>query len=460
MDKVTPRTLALAVYIEETAERLMSRPDTEGPAAGLMFLGNWQDAVPRLLIYDPVLDAVEIRVWLIVRTLVQHGTMTAFPTYDQISAIAGVARASIAAALMILRITRWLTLCAKVRNRKGQYRGNIYALHDEPITLADALHLDPGYIVFLQNVRSHGNPRVSRIAEAVWATIQDEIDQGKDALGATTLSRIDARHAAQQAIETYNTPPGTATADIPATIPVDSFFSVTEIHRTGLKDVQDHQVQNLNLVNHDASSQVQNLNLAGENKNNEKNQQDDIQVQNLNLGSSNSELGDRSSSCSSYIYKKTTTTTTDGYIKPPRTRANLGAGLVFPLALSPQEQQLALIPLERIAPDTRQDVLDQLAWRIADGKASGNLVRNHLAYLAQLCNEVVAGTFVFSGGQRIREARERQRKEGAIEAKRKQDIAEEGHRMNGHLEQTDPRLAARIKGMQEKARRGGAGCTT
>ncbi|MFZ5593681.1 MAG: STY4528 family pathogenicity island replication protein [Pseudomonadota bacterium] len=458
MDKVTPRTLALAVYIEETAERLMSGPDTKGPEAGLMFLGNWQDAVPRLLIYDPVLDAVEIRVWLIVRTLVQHGTMTAFPTYDQISAIAGVARASIAAALMILRITRWLTLCAKVRNRKGQYRGNIYALHDEPITLADALHLDPGYIVFLQNMRSHGNPRVSRMAEAVWATIKDEIDQGKDALSATTLSRIDARHAAQQAIETHNTPPGTATADIPATIPVDSFFSVNGIHRARLKDERDHQVQNLNLVSPDASSQVQNLNLAGENKNNKENQQDDIQVQNLNLGSSNFELG--RSSCSSYIYKKTTTTTTDSYVKPPRERANLGTDLVFPSALPPQEQQLALIPLERIAPDTRQDVLDQLAWRIADGKASGNLVRNHLAYLAQLCNEVVAGTFVFSGGQRIREARERQRKEGAIEAKRKQEIAQEGQGMNRRLEQTDPRLAARIKGMQEKAKRGGAPCAT
>lgn len=459
MDKVTPRTLALAVYIEETAERLMSGPNIEGPAAGLMFLGNWQDAVPRLLIYDPVLDAVEIRVWLIVRTLVQHGTMTAFPTYDQISAIAGVARASIAAALMILRITRWLTLCAKVRNRKGQYRGNIYALHDEPITLADALHLDPGYIVFLQNMRSHGNPRVSRMAEAVWATIKDEIDQGKDALESTTLSRIDARHAAQQAIEAHNTPPGTATADIPAAIPVDSFFSVGEMHRAGLKDERDHQVQNLNLVNPDAPSQVQILNLAGENLNNDKIQQDNIKVQNLNLGSSNFELG-RSSSCSSYIYKKTTTTTTDGCIKPPRARTNLGADLIFPPALSPQEQQLALLPLERIAPETRQDVLDQLAWRIADGKASGNRVRNPLAYLAQLCNEVVAGTFVFSGGQRMRDAREHQRKEEEMEAERKQSIAQEGQRMNRRLEQTDPKLAARIKGLQEKAKGGGARCAT
>ncbi len=440
MDKVTPKTLALAVYIAETAERLISGPNVESPAVGLMFLGNWQDAIPRLLIYDPVLDDLEIRVWMIVRTLVQHGTMTAFPTYDRLSAVTRASRASIAAALMILRITRWLTLCAKVRNRKGQYRGNIYALHDEPITLADVLYLDPGYIAFLQDMRSHGNPRVSRMAEAVWATIKDEIDQGKDALESTTLSRIDARHAAQQAIETH--------------IPVDSFFSVGEIHKARLKDEQDHQVQNLNLVNPDAHSQVQILNLAGENKNNKENQQDDIQVQNLNLGSSNFELG-RSSSCSSYIYKKTTTTTTDGYIKPPRARTNLAADLVFPPALSPQEQQLALLPLERIAPDSRQDVLDQLAWRIADGKAGGNLVRNHLAYLAQLCNEVVAGTFVFSGGLRIREARERQRKEDEMEAKRKQEIAEEGLRMNGC-----PKLAARIKGIQEKARRGGAACTT
>jgi hypothetical protein len=425
---VTPRTAALAAYIEQMAKRFEESPDFLGDKQKdmLLYLGNWHDTVPRLLLYDPLLNSNDKVVWITHKTCSDPRMATAAPDAGWVAEQLKIARNSAMWSTQMLRVTRWLSLCAriKIRDDKGQFSGykHIHALHDEPVTLADALYLDPGYIDFLRGLQSHSYSRLSQAACRVLAAIQEDIEAGKDTLAATTLPRVEARLVAQQEI-------GMIEASDTGSVVADPFFSsrftAAQILSTG-SEITAAQI--LSTGSEITAAQI------------------------LSCG--------ESSSCSSYIYKKTTTTTTDGYIKPPRARADLPADLVFPPALSPQEQQLALIPLERITPDVRQDVLDQLAWRITDGKASGNLVRNHLAYLAQLCNEVVAGTFVFSGGQRIREARERQRKEEAIEAKRKQGIAEEGQRMNGRLEQTDPRLAARIKGMQEKARRGGAPCAT
>ena len=52
--------------------------------------------------------------------------------------------------LQVLRALRWITLCQVVRGADGQYRGAIYAQHDEPISLAETLLLDSTYLDFLQ----------------------------------------------------------------------------------------------------------------------------------------------------------------------------------------------------------------------------------------------------------------------------------------------------------------------
>lgn len=49
-------------------------------------------------------------------------------------------RETVAKALTVLRLTRWLSLGRKVRNEiSGQVQGNVYLLHDEPVTPAEAL---------------------------------------------------------------------------------------------------------------------------------------------------------------------------------------------------------------------------------------------------------------------------------------------------------------------------------
>jgi len=123
-------------------------------------------------------------VWMVI---CQHGqaesTSAAFPSYAQIAREANIASTStVSRAIALLRATRWLSLCARVRDAGGRFRGNVYALHDEPLPLADTLHLDPGYMQFLAEAHRHHHARVRRVAEAALATIDEDIAAGVDVL--------------------------------------------------------------------------------------------------------------------------------------------------------------------------------------------------------------------------------------------------------------------------------------
>ncbi len=116
----------------------------------MLYLGNWQDPIPRLLILDRTLDASDVRLWAYLRTLfTQPGMPTAFPSYKDIQRDLPMAKATLAGCISILRATRWITRCATVRDGRGRYKGNIYALHNEPLNLADTLYLDDEYMAFL-----------------------------------------------------------------------------------------------------------------------------------------------------------------------------------------------------------------------------------------------------------------------------------------------------------------------
>ncbi|MGH8568654.1 MAG: STY4528 family pathogenicity island replication protein, partial [Gammaproteobacteria bacterium] len=82
---------------------------------------------------DPVLDPVDSRVFAVLWLWAKHEGRgaTAFPSYPTLLARCNVqSRATLARSLAILRITRWVTLCRRVRDQNGRNRGNIYALHE------------------------------------------------------------------------------------------------------------------------------------------------------------------------------------------------------------------------------------------------------------------------------------------------------------------------------------------
>ena len=403
-DTITPKTRALAAYIEAAVKHLSTRPDTGDAPDGLLFLGNRQDAIPRLLIFDPILDAAAVRICMILRTLSQGTAASSFPTYDQLARHANLTRPTVARVMIMLRATRWLTMLGrKIRNSRGQIKGNLYTLHDDPLPLADTLYLDPGYIDFLYTLQAHPHNHARRIAGLILSSIQDDITEQRDVTSIQTLAQTGARCMAQRMIEA----PEHADHD------ESQFFAAGHRH---LKELQQpiHLVKNFNQVEKisdpdlvknfnyvdpvDNSDLVKNFNYADEKDDGDNNQQlsEEVKIFYADAPVDNSR--------SSYIYKKTTTTTTDS----TRARETDGtlAGLVFPAQLTQAEQTLARIPLAKLETPHQQAVLDELAGQILAKKRKGDAIRNPLSYLAHLCKRVQDGTFVPCTGVKVAQQRE------------------------------------------------------
>ena len=185
MDKSTanvrPEILALGTLIETTVERTLDN-GSKRPGDGMLFLGSRLTTFPVRVVQDRVLEPVDKLVWMIILLQARaSSTQAAFPSYDYIQKTANIAsKSTVARSIAVLRATRWLTLCARVRERSGRYGGNVYALHAAPLSLADVLHLDSGYMAFLQNAQQHAHARVQRVANGVLESLDAEIRNGVD----------------------------------------------------------------------------------------------------------------------------------------------------------------------------------------------------------------------------------------------------------------------------------------
>ena len=178
---IRPETLALDKLIKATIARVEASPDG-GAADTVLFLGNRHQSFPTAVIRDPVLEPVDKLVWMVIMLAVREtGANTSFPSYEAISRMANVSsRSTIARAISILRASRWLTLCGRMRKASGRFRGNVYALHDEPLPLADVIHLDGDYMDFLNKGVSHGHARVRTVAKGVLASIDEDVRGGQN----------------------------------------------------------------------------------------------------------------------------------------------------------------------------------------------------------------------------------------------------------------------------------------
>ncbi|MFV0276201.1 MAG: STY4528 family pathogenicity island replication protein, partial [Parahaliea sp.] len=171
-----PETVALDALIKATVAGLVGEGE-QAPPEAMLFLGNWHQSIPSLVIQDPILEPVDKVVWMVIMSHAREtGSRTAFPDYDTIASHTNIASTStVARAIAILRLTRWLTLCARARQKSGRFTGNIYVLHDEPLPLRDALHLDAAYMAFVQQSEQHHHGRVRAVAQSVLASLDESI---------------------------------------------------------------------------------------------------------------------------------------------------------------------------------------------------------------------------------------------------------------------------------------------
>ena len=359
---IRSETLALDALIQETIAQAEASTG-QGLADRMLFLGNRHQSFPTAVVKDPVLEPVDKLVWMVIMLSVREtGGTTLFPRYEAIGKMANVSsRSTIARAIAILRVTRWLTLCARVRKTSGRFHGNVYALHDEPLPLVDALHLDADYMSFLDDSRGHGHARVRTVAQGVLDSMDEDIQAGLD----ICAQAHQIEHRIQSTVATQSGYPR-------------RFFSFT---RNVVKRLRSDSIQQKGgEIHHD-----QNSNTVGD------------RVRNSNAQKSNS------GSCSSYINKTTTTST-----GKPSNFALTGEDnqpLVYPARLCDNHREIAVRYLSTLAPEQRQPVLDELEGRFqAEGKGM-NPVYDELSFLNSLCNKMRRGKFLPNLGVKVRDRR-------------------------------------------------------
>jgi len=378
---VSPSTERLGAFIQQSLAQLQA---TRAATEGILFLGTWSDSIPRLLIRDPILKPTEVRLWAVIRTLLDPSRPAVMPAHDVLASLCNVgSRTTIASAIAVLRCTRWLSLCATMRDSGGRFAGHVYALHDEPTTLGDALYLDPGYVTYLHEMTAHAHARVQRIARGVLATIEDRITVGEDVTRDTVWP-----------VRAYERLRFLESLDTNTDASLDTPFAIAHRHQTALRSPT-HRVQNLDTVPEDVSGRRNGLAEPTAEP-----ETADHRVQ--------KKMNTVSCSSSKQIYKKTTTTKDVHDF-------DHHAPWIWPDRLSPAERALVAGYFGGLEASTVQDVLDELAGRLRN--AGGAPVRNPVGWLIGSCKRAAAGTFQLTSlGLAVRQARSREARMAAQDA--------------------------------------------
>lgn len=163
--------LPLSALLDAATRHIPPAPNRALPNDGFLFSGNRHDSVPRRLLLDTRLTPLERNAWQVFRLLLNEDGVTAFPTYEALrpylASMPCTSKAShetVARALTLLRLTRWLSLVRRRRDPgTGRIQGNLYVLHDEPLTPFEAMQLDPDYLGLLSQGLTHASKAVRRV---------------------------------------------------------------------------------------------------------------------------------------------------------------------------------------------------------------------------------------------------------------------------------------------------------
>ena len=365
----------LSERIESEINRLSHDTKASNLTDSLVFIGNWQDAIPRSIWVDSLLTAIDVRCWGIIRTQAVNGSAVMLSLNHLLKETLGYSNATISRVIFILRLSRWISLCSTLRTQNGKFRGNIYAIHDNPVSLEDAIYLDSHYIEFVKKQTSHKNHSISVLAKSVWQNISDTVQQ-QTAFQSSSINQ-GVYHGLNQLVNQQG----------PKTNQV--------IHVYNLNLGENSQVQKLNMA---TKHQVQFLNVVGQKTESIENQQHSIHVQKLNVAPL------CSSRCSSSsLNNKTPPTDISKYEKK-----EIQENLIYPKVFNANENKLANMYLKKIEIDVQQNFLDETAAQIKQRSKTNNPIRNPIGFLAWLCNEHEKGnTYLTSAYLKYQEQRAR-----------------------------------------------------
>ncbi|VFR32288.1 FIG141751: hypothetical protein in PFGI-1-like cluster [plant metagenome] len=335
--------VALAALFDEALQNLQPSPGTAAPQDGFLFSGNRHESVPRALFLDRRLTPLERNAWQVFRLQLNDDGLTAFPTYDQLRPYLAstpcstqASHETVARALTLLRLTRWLSLVRRRRDpRTGRIQGNLYVLHDEPLSPFEAMQLDPDYLGLVSHALTHA----SKAVQTVGLHTLREIGEDPMISGRTLPSRL---QVLTQRMARHGWGPG-------------SYPQVSAIH-----DSEEGS--------------------------------DDL-LRNLTGPSSESEAGPKPVSDGSLRNPKEDRTVRKDSINEVRTvpRARALHDLQLPerfLRLKDEQQAGALVALRQVDEHQRQAVLDEWAAR-----CRGSAVRNPAGYLFGIIQKALRGEF-------------------------------------------------------------------
>jgi len=342
----------LAALLED-ALRGLAPPQSSSPVGdGFLYSGNRQESVPRALLLDRRLTPLERNAWQVFRLLLNADGVTAFPTYDQLRLYLAstpcaeqASHETVARTLTLLRLTRWLSLVRRRRDSKsGRLLGNLYVLHDEPLTPYEAMQLDPEYLGLVSHSLDHASKAIRQVGYyAIRELAEDPLLSGR--LLPTRLQVL-AQRMAQSRVEAGNVLPQEA----------------------------------------------------------DKHESDELLESPLRNGgspSSDSEVGGKSRQTGPLRHpKQDRTEVLNTRIKrsvrtEPYARAHQDLRLPERfLALKDEQQAGALVALQQVEAELRQAVLDEWAAR-----CRGNDVRKPAGYLFGIIQKAIRGEFKAWAGQ-------------------------------------------------------------
>lgn len=179
---------SLSTLLDDALRHLAPATNTAPASDGFLYSGNRHESVPRALFLDRRLTPLERNAWQVFRLLLNDDGVTAFPTYDHLRSYLAstpcaeqASHETVARALTLLRLTRWLSLVRRRRDaRTGRLKGNLYVLHDEPLTPYEAMQLDPEYLGLVSHALNHASKAIRQVGyRALQELAEDPLLSGR-----------------------------------------------------------------------------------------------------------------------------------------------------------------------------------------------------------------------------------------------------------------------------------------